>query len=344
MATKFTNKHNLPSSIVRAVENDTHRTNGDISVTTLIDAPQIRMLKRANTITEDVMDRVWALYGTAMHHILERGEIASTKANQLIEASGVLSLIAEEDGDERMKKASEYVEKVAREKFPNAFNNDVITEKTLTITVDGMAISGTFDRFIISEEKLQDYKNTSVYEYIYPEARKKRYAQFNIYAAMLREHGYKVSKAELIYIFRDWSRSEAKKGMNRDYPDTPIKCIDTVPMMEHAYVMNYIKERVRVHQAAENGEQVLCTAKERWSTADTYAVKVKGGKRALPGSIVPTIELAENYIKANGHKYHNPYIETRPGEDRRCAEFCSVKDFCQQRKDRLAQAAEETLD
>ena len=70
------NKFDLPSPIVRAVENDPYtRGESDISVTQLIDSPLIRRLriKHQDDIEEDVTDRIWSLLGQAVHSILERG-------------------------------------------------------------------------------------------------------------------------------------------------------------------------------------------------------------------------------------------------------------------------------
>lgn len=72
-------KHaNLPAAIVEAVINDPypHGRVGDLSATSLIDAPRIRVLQRrhADEITEDAAERIWALLGQAVHTILERAE------------------------------------------------------------------------------------------------------------------------------------------------------------------------------------------------------------------------------------------------------------------------------
>jgi len=71
---RFTNRHDLPAAIVDAVTNDPYEGGGDISATGLIDAPQRRRLlwEHRENIVEDVADRVWALFGSAVHHILER--------------------------------------------------------------------------------------------------------------------------------------------------------------------------------------------------------------------------------------------------------------------------------
>ena len=76
MAT-FTNVHGLPQSIVAAVTADPYVGGGDISVTKLIDAPQVRtlMAKHRDAITTDVSERIWSLLGQAVHTILERAAL-----------------------------------------------------------------------------------------------------------------------------------------------------------------------------------------------------------------------------------------------------------------------------
>jgi hypothetical protein len=74
---KLTNKHGLPEAFVRFLHSDKYsRGKADISVTTLIDAPRINKLREwhKDDIEMDVSDRLWALLGTAAHHILEHAE------------------------------------------------------------------------------------------------------------------------------------------------------------------------------------------------------------------------------------------------------------------------------
>jgi len=74
---KLTNNHGLPESFVRFMHSDKYsRGNAEISVTTLIDAPRINKLRERHNdeMTMDVADRLWALLGTAAHHILEHAE------------------------------------------------------------------------------------------------------------------------------------------------------------------------------------------------------------------------------------------------------------------------------
>ncbi len=73
---KFTNKFNLPAPLCRAVEwqDSSHNPKSDISCTRLIDAPlRVWLAKRyADVLEEDVSNRLWALYGTIAHLIVER--------------------------------------------------------------------------------------------------------------------------------------------------------------------------------------------------------------------------------------------------------------------------------
>ena len=71
---KLTNRHNLPEPFLDFIRNDKYsRGSADISVTQLIDSPRVRFLNSigADEIEMDAVDRVWSLFGTAVHHILE---------------------------------------------------------------------------------------------------------------------------------------------------------------------------------------------------------------------------------------------------------------------------------
>jgi hypothetical protein len=83
---KITNKLNLPAALVEAVRNDPYNPgDSDATVTGLIDPPQLRVLAKAHwsEIEEDVSDRLWALYGQAVHAILERQQSQAIKEKRL---------------------------------------------------------------------------------------------------------------------------------------------------------------------------------------------------------------------------------------------------------------------
>ena len=71
---KVTNNHNLPQSFVDFARNDKYsKGHADISVTTLIDSARVRVMRDHyhNERVVDVVDNIWALFGTAVHHVLE---------------------------------------------------------------------------------------------------------------------------------------------------------------------------------------------------------------------------------------------------------------------------------
>lgn len=78
----LTNHHNLPDAIVRAVKGfdaaykASHGKRSDISVTTIIQPPQIAVLKEKHDeeLSEDVSERLWALMGNAVHELLAHSE------------------------------------------------------------------------------------------------------------------------------------------------------------------------------------------------------------------------------------------------------------------------------
>ena len=72
---KLTNKLGLPQPLVDAIANDEYsRGDSDISVTQLIGPPRITELERrhAEDLEEDASDRIFSLFGQAIHTILER--------------------------------------------------------------------------------------------------------------------------------------------------------------------------------------------------------------------------------------------------------------------------------
>lgn len=71
---KITNYEGLPDAIVRAVSNDPYtKGDADYSVSELVSpARKLALTKKHwEDLEEDVTDRVWALFGKAVHHIAE---------------------------------------------------------------------------------------------------------------------------------------------------------------------------------------------------------------------------------------------------------------------------------
>lgn len=69
----ITNKMNLPEALVKACDVSPHNKPNNLSATTLLQGVrQILLAKRHwDEMTDDVADRIWALFGTAVHKLLE---------------------------------------------------------------------------------------------------------------------------------------------------------------------------------------------------------------------------------------------------------------------------------
>lgn len=86
---KLTNKYGLPEAFFQAVLNDKYsRGDADYSATDLINAPRIVHLKRRHDaeIEEDVSERVWSLFGRAVHSVLESADVKNAIQEERIHA------------------------------------------------------------------------------------------------------------------------------------------------------------------------------------------------------------------------------------------------------------------
>jgi hypothetical protein len=74
---KLTNRYNLPDTFINVIQRPTYsRGSSEISVTEILSPPQLVLLRRrhADEIEVDAADQVWALFGSAVHNILEHGK------------------------------------------------------------------------------------------------------------------------------------------------------------------------------------------------------------------------------------------------------------------------------
>lgn len=74
---RLTNKFNLPDTFINVIQRPTYsRGDSEISVTEILSPPQLVQLRRrhAEDIEEDAADRVWSLFGSACHNILQHGK------------------------------------------------------------------------------------------------------------------------------------------------------------------------------------------------------------------------------------------------------------------------------
>lgn len=205
-------------------------------------------------------------------------------------------------------------------------DTSALTEERLYLDVQGWTLSGMFDRVVVDNNTLQDYKVCSVWEIIYG-LKKEREHQLNCLAYMANQHGYKIKKLQVVAILRDWSQSKTERDAG--YPQQQVAVID-VPMWSEADQLKYIQERIVLHQEARDGYDFLCNEEERWHKPDKWCVMKVGRKSAV--RLLDTEEEAQDFIITKGlsddmRKYS---IEHRPGQDTRCEHYCPVADYCEQ--------------
>ena len=284
---KLTNKYNLPQTFVNVLNRPTYtKGKAHLSATELINSPRIVQLKKIHwdNLEEDVADKVWAIFGTAIHAVLELGK-----------------------------------------------DDHHIIEQRLHANVDGWDISGAIDLQRVEDDGIivADYKTTGAWAVMNEKSDWEQ--QLNIYAWLVEKvKKTPVKKVEIIAIVRDWSRRDAQS--KEGYPEAPIKVID-VPLWSFEKREDFIKERIHLHSdalfATETGESLpKCSPSEMWEKQTTYAVRKVGNKRAT--AVFDTADKADAKIEELGKGYE---VEVRPGERTRCANFCQVRDFCEQWKD-----------
>lgn len=206
-------------------------------------------------------------------------------------------------------------------------HDSAIQEQRLFTEVDGWTVSGQFDRLHAEERVLQDYKFSSVWEYVHG-VKPERVAQLNLLAELARRNGYAIERLEVVYLFRDWSRLKAKAGDG--YPPHQMAVVP-VPMWEPEVAEAYLNDRVALHKAARlDGDIRPCSVEERWAKPDVFAVKKVGRKTAL--KLHDSLDEATQHADNANAKFSTDafYVEERPGESTRCEHYCAVASVCPQ--------------
>ena len=285
----ITNKFNLPQTLVNVVERPSYtKGKANLSVTELLGSPRITQLraKYDDQIEVDVSDMIWSVFGSAVHHILEKGQDANHIVEQRIHAE-----------------------------------------------VDGWRISGAIDLQIVHDDgiEINDYKTVGAWGVMNEKIEWEQ--QLNCYAWLVEKvKGIPIKKLGIVAIVRDWSRRDAET--RHGYPKAPVVVLD-IPLWDMEGREAYIRDRIHAHSdalfAAETGETLpRCTPAECWEKDPVYAVKKEGATRAK--SLHSTREEADSAVEKLGKGF---FVEFRPGERVRCANYCPVSQWCDQYKEYL---------
>lgn len=200
---------------------------------------------------------------------------------------------------------------------------NVLQEIELELCMAGETVRGHPDYY--HEGDLVDMKNCKVWSYIHDSNKWEWTAQLNMYAFMLRHHGFPVKSLSILAVFDDWKPSEARRG--GDYPRHRSVVIP-IEMWEDKETVRYMETRlqiIRTHLDRETMPLPQCTPEERWEKKTVYAVMKEGRKSAV--KLHETEDAMLKHIEELGAKH---YPEIRPGERVRCQDWCSAAPFCAQ--------------
>ena len=123
---------------------------------------------------------------------------------------------------------------------------------------------------------------------------------------------------------KDHSKRDAK--FKAEYPKLPVQVIKfNFTLEDFAEIESWLIDKfdeIRRCEQLPDDELPLCTPEERYNSGDKYAVMKKGRKTAL--RVLDSMEEAEKWMADNG----GDEIEVRPGEDKKCIDYCSACEFC----------------
>jgi len=298
---KITNNFGMPQPFVDFAINDKYsKGKADISVTSLIDSPKIRLMKDKydDQIEVDAVDMVWALFGTAVHSVLEN----SKQSDDIITEE---RLYKEVDG---------WVLSGAIDRQEFISNDD--GSRTVNII---------------------DYKVTSVWSVIYGKPEWEN--QLNCYAYLASKTkvgSLKICAILRDWNRRDAERKEDYPKAPIVFVDIPLWDKNKI----EEYIKERIRLHQEAQISFDLNEDVgICSNEDMWKKNDTWAVKKKGQKRAIRvldseeeanNYIDWHNETDQAYTKKTDLE-----IEFRSGEYTRCGNYCSVADFCNQYKERV---------
>ena len=288
---RLTNKSNLPEVIMNAVANDPYSSKGsDISTTTLIAPPRIRVLRKEheNDIEEDVADKIFALIGSSVHHMIERAKARKDLAEKRLFYKG--------------KETNGWI-------LSGQF--DLLSKGVL---IDFKVTSAWSVLEAMRSGKSEWEQQLNVLDFLCRNNPKE-----------LKVYNQKVQPKSLaiMAIMRDWSKRQVEKSDN--YPKQQVMMIPIKRWTEKEQ-SDFITARIKAHQDAES-RLPLCSATERWATDDKYAIYKNGREKAL--RVLDNKDQVKQYLDDNNLiEGKGCKVILRKGEDIRCQSYCPVSQFC----------------
>jgi len=205
---------------------------------------------------------------------------------------------------------------------------DELKESRIQYPVGDYFLTGQFDLYNDKTRTVTDYKTASVWKLIFGDFTDWK-RQLLCYCWLLRNIGFDANRGEIVALLKDHSKRDARNKAG--YPQMPVqKVVFEFDEADFAECDEWIKERFAALQEGESladDDLPVCLPAERWNSGDKYAVMKKGRKTAL--RVLDSRDDALAWMASNG----GDEIVTRRGEDKKCADYCAAKDFCNYYRD-----------
>jgi len=210
-----------------------------------------------------------------------------------------------------------------------------LKEERIKVPIGDYILSGQFDLYNDETKIVTDYKTASVWKIIFGDFEDWR-RQTLIYCLMLRKIGFDAQGGQIVAFLKDHSKRDAK--IKPDYPQFPVQVVKfNFTDDDFKECEEWLQARFEEIAAAEklpDDELPICTPDERFNSGDKFAVMKKGRKTAL--RVLDSMEEAEQWKAENG----GDEIVIRPGEDKKCLDYCAACEFCSYYKEKVVPNSE----
>ena len=205
---------------------------------------------------------------------------------------------------------------------------------------DGYYLTGQCDLYDAVNFELVDWKTASVYKII-----RKDFGDWKkqglIYAWLLVKKGHFVKKLKFHALLKDWTARDRRiaKMKGDFYPDAQIYTWEyEVTAQDLRDIETFIRDKfdsLILDELLSDDQLPDCGPEDTWYTGDKYAVYGKSKVKAM--RVLDTEQEAKDYMEHKG----GTHIEFRPGEHRKCQDYCQCCKFCKYYQERKAKEMEE---
>lgn len=321
---KYSNINNVPLSIAVWLGTDSYDHNNDpktISVTSLLKPIReiilTMQLKPEDIQPTDISTLVASRMGTAIHTGIETAWVKNY-VQALLDMGYPKGLI----GTIRINPTKQNIEDA---RTAGIDITPIYMEMRTDKVINGWTISGKFD--FIGDGRLEDFKSTSVYSYIFDSNGEKYKQQGSIYR-WLNPDIITQDIMAIQFIFTDWSALKART--DRSYP--PAKTHEhKLPLMSYESTERFISEKltqIETYKDKPQNELPLCTPKELWRKGTIWKYYKNPAKKSRSTKNFNSAFEANTRLTKDGSI---GIIDEVRGEVVAC-KYCNVVGVCEQAK------------